>query len=151
MAQLEKAGDSLICPRDVISPVTPQSFRSQTNALSGSTLLHQNAFRTPYFLRAQELCGSRGGRPGLPKPNKPTVSVDVKQHSANRLPPSELRSCVKVEVAVQGSPSQNNPTVSVDVKQRFNHLTFSTTDCSFELPFCTCCRTCKHRTDKIKA
>ena len=30
---------------------------------------------------AQELCESRGGRPGLPVPNKPTVSVDVKQHS----------------------------------------------------------------------
>ena len=30
--------------------------------------------------RAQELCESRGGRPGLPDPNKPTVSVDVKQH-----------------------------------------------------------------------
>ena len=27
--------------------------------------------------RAQELCESRGGRPGLPVPNKPTVSVDV--------------------------------------------------------------------------
>ena len=32
-------------------------------------------------LRAQELCESRGGRPGLPSLNdKPTVSVDVKQH-----------------------------------------------------------------------
>ena len=31
--------------------------------------------------RAQELCESRGGRPGLPVPNKLTVSVDVKQHS----------------------------------------------------------------------
>ena len=30
--------------------------------------------------RVQELCESRGGRPGLPVPNKPTVSVDVKQH-----------------------------------------------------------------------
>ena len=33
--------------------------------------------------RVQELCESRGGRPGLPIPNKPTVSVDIKQHSAN--------------------------------------------------------------------
>ena len=31
--------------------------------------------------RAQELCESRGGRPGLPSLIKPTVSVDVKQHS----------------------------------------------------------------------
>ena len=29
---------------------------------------------------AQELCESRGGRPRLPVPDKPTVSVDVKQH-----------------------------------------------------------------------
>ena len=28
--------------------------------------------------RAQEVCESQGGRPGLPVPNKPTVSVDVK-------------------------------------------------------------------------
>ena len=30
--------------------------------------------------RAQEVCESPGGRPGLPVPNKPRVSVDVKQH-----------------------------------------------------------------------
>ena len=31
--------------------------------------------------RAQELCESRGGRPGLPVPNSPYgPSVDVKQH-----------------------------------------------------------------------
>ena len=37
--------------------------------------------------RAQELCESRGGRPGLPDPvpNKHTVSVDVKQHFNNKL------------------------------------------------------------------
>ena len=29
------------------------------------------------------MCESRGGRPGLPVPNKPTVPVDVKQHSTN--------------------------------------------------------------------
>ena len=31
-------------------------------------------------IRAQELCESRGGRPGLPVPNKPMVSVDVKHY-----------------------------------------------------------------------
>ena len=30
--------------------------------------------------RVQELCGSRGGRPGLPVLKSLTVSVDVKQH-----------------------------------------------------------------------
>ena len=33
------------------------------------------------WIRSQELCESRGGRPGLPSLKKPTVSVDVKQHS----------------------------------------------------------------------
>ena len=36
-------------------------------------------------VRAQELCESRGGRRGLPVPNKPTVSVDEKQHSTIKL------------------------------------------------------------------
>ena len=31
-------------------------------------------------IRAQELCECRGGRPRLPIPNSPMVSVDVKQH-----------------------------------------------------------------------
>ena len=51
--------------------------------------------------RAQELCESRGGRPGLPVPNshyglcgrKATLNCSI----------SEVRSCVKVEVAVLGS------------------------------------------------
>ena len=30
------------------------------------------------------MCESRGGRPGLPVPNKPTVSVDVKQNLNNK-------------------------------------------------------------------
>ena len=33
--------------------------------------------------RAQEVCESRGGRPGLPSLISPTVSVDVKQHSTS--------------------------------------------------------------------
>ena len=35
--------------------------------------------------RAQELCESRGGGPGAPVANKPTVSVDVKQHSVSKV------------------------------------------------------------------
>ena len=35
------------------------------------------------YARAQEVCESRGGCPGLPVPNKPTVSVDAKQHFNN--------------------------------------------------------------------
>ena len=55
--------------------------------------------------KAQELCESRGGLTVL------MVSVDVKQHR------TELRSCVKVEVAVLGSHSLTVLMVSLDVKQ----------------------------------
>ena len=35
-------------------------------------------FKNNAAIRAQELCESRGARPGLPYvPNKPTVSVDI--------------------------------------------------------------------------
>ena len=54
-----------------------------------------------------------------PVPNKPTVSVDVKQHFniiQNSTGYSELRSCVKAEVAVLGSPSLISLMVSVDIK-----------------------------------
>ena len=48
-----------------------------------SSHLHANK---PGGLGAQELCESRGGRPGLPVPNSRTVSVDVRQHCANPSP-----------------------------------------------------------------
>ena len=57
---------------------------------------------------------SRGGRPWFPVPNSPTVSADVKQHWTEHL--TELKSCVKVEVAVLGFQSLI-VLVSVDVKQ----------------------------------
>ena len=44
------------------------------------------------------------------------VSVDVKQHF-KKFKRSELRSCVKVEVAVLGSPSLIVIMVAVDLKQ----------------------------------
>ena len=40
--------------------------------------------RFPHLFRAQELCESRGGRPGLPSLISLMVSVDVKQHSSNQ-------------------------------------------------------------------
>ena len=65
--------------------------------------------------RGHELCESRGGRPGLPVPNsqyglfgrKATLNCSI----------TEVRSCVKVEVAALGSPSLTVSMVSVDVKQ----------------------------------
>ena len=58
---------------------------------------------TPTDYRAQELCESRGGRPGFPSLISRTVSVDVKHHVyVVAHTPTELRSCVKVEMAVLG-------------------------------------------------
>ena len=64
-------------------------------------------------VRAQELCESRGGRAGLSIPKVRAVSVDVKQHWNIA---SELRDCVKVEVAVLGSLSLVVLMVSVEIK-----------------------------------
>ena len=53
----------------------------------------------------------------VPALNKPHVAfVDAKHHERSRMR-TELRSCVKVEVAVLGSPSLIVLMVSVDVKQ----------------------------------
>ena len=65
--------------------------------------------------RAQELCESRGGRPGLPVPNSPYGLCGRK--ATLKLYLSDLRSCVKVEVAVLGPPSLIVLMVSVDVRQ----------------------------------
>ena len=61
-----------------------------------------------------ELCESRGGRPRLPVLNKPYGFCGRRAIFEDK---EELRSCVKVEVAVLGSPSIINLMVSVDVKQ----------------------------------
>ena len=67
--------------------------------------------------RAQELCESRGGRPGFPVPNSPYGLCGRKVTMKLKHQVSELRCCVKVEVAVLGSPSLMVLMVSVDVKQ----------------------------------
>ena len=69
------------------------------------------------FLRAQELCESRGGHPGLPVPDSPYGLCGRKATLNLNWSTSELRSCVKVEVAVLDSPSLIVLMVSVDVKQ----------------------------------
>ena len=69
-------------------------------------------------VRAQELCESRlrwSSRAGLPVPNSPYGLCGSKATSDCSI--SELRSCVKVEVAVLSSPSLTVLMVSVDVKQ----------------------------------
>ena len=55
------------------------------------------------YLRAQMLCESRGGRPGLPVPSSHYGLCGRNSNIELGLRHSELRSCVKVEVAVLGS------------------------------------------------
>ena len=62
---------------------------------------------TPVFCRARELCERRGGRPGLPVPNSP-YGLCGRKATFELESATELRSCVKVEVAVLGSPSPDN-------------------------------------------
>ena len=63
-----------------------------------------NQHYTCTFYRVQELRESRGGRPGLPVPNSPHgfCGREATLNDAGTL--TELRSCVKVEVAVLGFP-----------------------------------------------
>ena len=80
---------------------------------------------------AQELlCESRGGRPGLPVPNRAPrpygicgCKATLNKRTIQKRP--ELRSCVKVEVAVLGSPSLTARTVSVDERQHGTELSQS--------------------------
>ena len=70
---------------------------------------------------AQELCGSRGGRPGLPVPNSLYSLYSLygrcgRTATLNEHFQSELKSCVEVEVDVVGLPSLIDLVVSVDVK-----------------------------------
>ena len=72
----------------------------------------------PTCVRVQELCESRGGRPGPPSLISLVVSVDVKQHSTNKPPV-----CFRVQELCEsrggrpGPPSLISLVVSVDVKQ----------------------------------
>ena len=45
-----------------------------------TTALYKSSGKKQQHVRVQELCESRGGRPGLPVLTSLTVSVDVKQH-----------------------------------------------------------------------
>ena len=80
----------------------------------------QTPVQSVYRVRAQELCGCRGGPPGLPVPNKPGGFCGRKATLKQNCTESELRSCVKIEGAVLGSLSLIVHKVYMDVKQ---HLT----------------------------
>ena len=69
------------------------------------------------FHSSGPVCESGGGRPGLPVPNSPfgLCGREATLNLNNRT--SELRTCVKVEVAVLGSLSLIVLMASVDVKR----------------------------------
>ena len=64
--------------------------------------------------RAQELCESRGGRPGLPVPNSPYGLCGRKATLKNR-----AQELCKSRGGRPRRPVPNKPTVFVDVKQHF--------------------------------
>ena len=80
-----------------------------------SSLEHED-FVWPCY-GAQEVCESRGGRSGLPVPNR-AHGLCGRKATLNLVSISELRRCVKVEVAVLGFLYLTGLMVSVDVKQR---------------------------------
>ena len=67
-------------------------------------------------VRAQELCESRCGRPGLPVTNSP-YSLCGRKETLNLNIASELRNCVEVDADVLGSLSLIVRTVYADVKK----------------------------------
>ena len=72
------------------TPAMPAKYRRSTGGFTvvAEVLLYACRPESAHDNRGQELCESRGGRPGLPVPKKPTVSVDVKQpHPPPPTPP----------------------------------------------------------------
>ena len=84
---------------------------------------HWNITLFAHSLTRSELrsctCESRGGRPGLPVPINPYGFCGRKATLNSNTHRTELRRCVKVEVAVLGSPSLTVLIVSVGVKQHW--------------------------------
>ena len=65
--------------RDKVTRLCPQTSTFEEKGGSMQCLYIAPSV-TPSLPRVQELCESRGGRPGLPVLTSLTVSVDVKQH-----------------------------------------------------------------------
>ena len=89
---------------------------SQSLVRTVSVDVKQHYLKKPRF-RGQELCESRGGRPGLPVPNGLYGLCGRKATLSEEDLGLELRSCMKVEVAVLGSTSLIVLTISVAVKK----------------------------------
>ena len=105
-------------------PLTPSSYSPPPYLLLVSEADPARGFVSHHLgqvgpsSRAVELCESRGGRPGLSVSEKPAGFCGRKATlNFSSTVTTELRNCVKVEVAVLRSPSLINLLVSVDVKQ----------------------------------
>ena len=73
--------------RSTVSPVFlgrryPRSSLHSFEA-TDSVIIDISMLQRPSRRPLSRACESRGGRPGFPVPNKPSVSVDVKQHFNN--------------------------------------------------------------------
>ena len=75
-----------------------------------------------YFgvIKSQELCESRGGRPGLPVANSPYGLCGRKATLEEEVHSSELRSCVEVEVGRPGLSVHNSPYGHSELKATSN-------------------------------
>ena len=94
-------------------PSTSLASTSRAGPAGGTSLVKVGG-----VFRAQEVCEGRGGRPGLSVPNSP-YGLRGRTATLNM----ELRSSVKVDVAILGSPSLRVFTVSVKVVlQQVFHL-----------------------------
>ena len=68
--------------------------------------------------RAQELCENRGGRPGLPVPNKLMVSVDVKRHVYLSFPESSS----SLRAIAQPASFESRSGTVVRARRKTSHL-----------------------------
>ena len=88
--------------RNKVTRLYPQTFENRRKPKRnrtgrGPSAYQQNALPLRQAGRAQEQCESRGGRPSTGVSNKPTVSVDVKQHFNQATKPAPGCCCSVVQ------------------------------------------------------
>ena len=75
-----RGGELRSCVRVEVAVLGSPSLINKPYGFCG----HKATLKKKGKFGAQELCARWGGHPGLPVPNKPMVSVDVKQHRTGR-------------------------------------------------------------------
>ena len=83
--------------------------------------------------RAQELCESRGGRPGLPVPNSPDGLCGRKE-TLNFTEKVRVQELCESRGGRPGLPVPNRPFTSVDVKQHRTELNCTEVSASSAFP-----------------